>query len=352
MNKELHDFLVSCGANFTNSFGSEIVRDFGDVKKESAALRNTAALGVLSNVKIFSYSENEGLDFLDTILAGNILKLRYSKVFDTFLADANGNVCAEILAADIDDKILLLAESIDSLALDALKNDEANFADLTETFSVFSVDGPDASKIAESVFGDDIYNLPYMGVEKYTFDDADCFLFRCGASGELGYKFVIKNERALKLLETLKALVESASGTLCGDVSQSAARMESGFFNIFKEGANVKNPLYLGLQWMMDVDKNSFVGSEIILKNRQGGVDKKLLCLKSQDALNVGDAILNSGKKVGEVVAATYSYSLNANIVLGLIDKDFAYAGLDFDNVTSISRPTFVTESLKRTLES
>ena len=84
----LKDKWVSAGANFGTLGGAQCVADFGDVRRELNALRTTAALCDFSFSKIFEYAESDGIDFLDTKLAANSLKLRYGRLIDTFLADA------------------------------------------------------------------------------------------------------------------------------------------------------------------------------------------------------------------------------------------------------------------------
>ena len=107
----LSEKWAKAGAQFSEIAGSECVEKFGDAAAELSAIRRTAALCDLSFSKIFSYGENEGIDFLDTVLAANILKLRYGGIIDTFLADENGGVLAETFVGNIDDRVVVVAET-------------------------------------------------------------------------------------------------------------------------------------------------------------------------------------------------------------------------------------------------
>lgn len=63
---------------------------------------------------------SDGIDFLDSILAANILKLGYGKIVDTFLADESGKITAETFVANIDDKIILAAEQAGNASLNPI----------------------------------------------------------------------------------------------------------------------------------------------------------------------------------------------------------------------------------------
>ena len=88
-------------------------------------------------------------------------------------------------------------------------------------------------------------------------------------------------EAAVKLWETLESLVKKNGGGLCGSAVHNDLRLEGRFFNVFAEGARVKDPLPLGLQWMIDFDKEQFPGREAILERRKEGLKKKIIGVRT-----------------------------------------------------------------------
>ena len=349
---------AALGAKFGELGGAQCVESLGDADAEVAAIRNTAALCDFSFAKKYSYDESEGLDALDAVLAANILKLRYGRIIDTFLAEENGKIAAEVFAGDIDDKLILTAEALGDGLCAPLENAGAGFEDLSLSHVFLSVDGPLAWKAAKGIFGSDIFNLPYLSIEKYGFEGEKVYLMRNGKTGEFGYQFMAPNSVAEKLLDALLKEIEAVGGRPCGMKAHAIARMEGNFFNIYEEGAKVGNPLELGLQWMIDVDKESFAGSEAIFANRSAGVSKKVVALESGLPIACGDNIYNGKEKVGEICAAMRSPTLGKTLALALFDKNFAYAGFGFstapgggDDVKTISRPPILAQSLVKGME-
>ena len=342
-------------ATFGEICGGECVKNFGNPESELSALRNSVAVCDMSFVKKFVFDEAEGLDFLDSILAANILKLRYGRMVDTFLANGDGNVCAEIFAASIDDKIIVTAETLSPDVADILKNG-ANCKDISDDCVFISADGPSAWKVAKAIFGADIFNLPYLSVEKYLFEGSDVYLMRNGKTGEFGYQFLAPNSIAEKLAAAIMDAAKAEGGAPCGFDAHQFARLEGNFFNIYAEGESVGNPLELGLQWMIDFSKESFAGSEKIFAQRERGVKNKLVALNSNAPLQPGTKVFD-----GSIPAGTICVSKTCgkkHLELGLFDAKYALSGFEFSSipngacdVKTVSRPFILAQSLIKGME-
>ena len=349
----LRDKLKACGANFCDSCFGGAVRDFGDVAKELSYIRNSAAVCDFSFLPKYSLNEECGAEFLDSVLPANMLKLRYGKMADTFLASPGGEVLAEVLAVNIDGRIFLLAESARADAdFSGIFNGEGtDFKDITKDYCVLSFDGPSSWRLAESVFGTDALNLSYMSVEMYEFGGEPVCLMRGGKTGEFGYQAMIESRKAGELFDCLKEGAENLGGGLAGMKAHSLARLQGNFFNVAAEGKAVKNPLELGLQWMVDFSKDSFIGADKILGDRSRGVARALAAVDSETPLSVGAKLYFGGRAVGEIVVA--EEISGRGLALGLFERDFAYAGFDYslspnggDDVRTVSRPTVLSRSL------
>lgn len=335
--------------------GNEYIKDFGNPEAELHALRNSVAVCDMSFVKKFVLDEPEGLDFLDSLLAANILKLRYGRMLDTFLADDGGNIVAEVFAASIDDKIIVTAETLSPDAADVIKSG-ANCKDISDEYVFISADGPSAWKVAKAIFGADIFNLPYLSVEKYQFDDKDVFLMRNGKTGEFGYQFLAPLPVAEKLASSIMEAAKSEGGAPCGFDAHQFARLEGNFFNTYAEGNSIKNPLELGLQWMMDFSKESFLGSDKLFAERKNGVKRKITAVKSEKPLDCGTKIFDSATQVGEIcVSKTCG---KKHLELALFDSKYALPGFEFStspggvcDVKTVSRPFILAQSLIRGME-
>lgn len=368
----LRDMLEARGVSFQERYGVEIASAAGDLKKEYSLIRDGVGITDFSFMQKFRISGDSGVDLLDKLFAGNVAKIRFCRVLHTFLADDNGYLVADAYVANNDEDFIVLCESIvDDIRLKKMldvhnsqesdENNTAGLEDITDSHVVLSIDGYNAWKVVKELFGTDVLGLPYLSVETYPFEDGSVLLFRCGKTSEFGYLLMAPKENGPKLMEALLDASEKYQGGLCGSNIHHELRLEGRFFNIFAEGLRVKDPLSLGLQWMIDFDKESFLGRDAILQRRQKGLKNKIIGIKvnaSEGELRVKDFVFADGRQVASVVASCFSHVLNSYIGLALFPVDIAFAGLRFNLgkpdgsvVETISMPPIIPKSLSVKLD-
>ena len=356
----LKDKLAAAGAVFRERHGVEVVSHFGNPQAECGAVRDAAALADFSFVRIFTLPETPGIDFLDALLAGNVPKIRFGRVLHTFLADKDGKLAADCFVANNDQEFVFICESIlpdaEFDALLATAGVESGAKNLSADHVVLSLDGFKSWEIVKKIFGADVIGLPYLSIENYQFAGEPIRFIRAGKTSEFGYLLIAPVKIAAQLFDTLKAEVEERGGRLVGTDAHDALRLEGRFFNIFREGERVRDPLPLGLQWMIDLENENFSGGVAIKERRAAGLKQKIIGLAADAGctiLKTGATIFHEGKPVGEVVTDCVSYVLNQPLALGLLPLEIAFSGLEFrvgaaDGavVRSISMPPIMPKSL------
>jgi aminomethyltransferase len=227
--------------------------------------------------------------------------------------------------------------------------------DLTESYVVLGIDGYKSWEVARQLFGADVLGLPYLSIERYVFNDVPIRLFRSGKTSEFGYLLMAPQEIANDLFDKVYALAQSQQGCLCGANIHNGLRLEGRFFNVFAEGSTVGDPLALGLQWMIDFEKEQFRGSEALQKRRSVGLQKKIIGIQAPKGVTLepGTSIFDGDTPVGRLEATCFSHILDASLGLALFTIDVAYAGLLFNfgspsgpEIKTISMPPIMPKSL------
>lgn len=354
----LKDRFSLSGASFTERYGTEVAVNVYEKKREYDFVRNSVGLTDFSYMQKFRIPEDQGLDFVDSLLAGNVAKVRFGRVLHTFLSDDQGYLLADCYVANNDEELIVVCESIadDQVIRDIFTKDtSASVEDITDSHVVIGIDGYKAWAVVKELFGADILGLPYLSIENYTFEGEAVRLLRAGKTSEFGYLLIAPVKIAEKLFDKLNDLVVKQGGGLCGTEIHNDLRLEGRFFNIFAEGASVKDPLPLGLQWMIDFDKEDFPGYSRISQRRSDGLKKKIIGVQigSEHKLSPGGIIYNGNQKIAEVQASCHSFLLDAEIGLALFDNDVAYSGLKFNmnspdgpQISTISMPPIMPKSL------
>ena len=356
----LKEKLAAAGAVFRERHGVGVVSHFGNLRAECGAVRDAAALADFSFARVFTLPETPGIDLLDALVAGNVPKIRFGRVLHTFLADKNGLLAADCFVANNDQEFVFICESIlPDAELDALLafgGKESPAKDLTASHAVLSLDGFKSWEVVKKIFGADIIGLPYLSIENYQFAGGPVRFIRAGKTSEFGYLLIAPVKIAAQLFDALKAGVEEHGGRLVGADAHDALRVEGRFFNIFREGERVRDPLPLGLQWMIDLEKETFSGSAALKERRAAGLKQKIIGLAADAncaALQSGAQIFHEGRAVGEVVTGCVSFVLNQPLALGLLPLELAFSGLQFrvgapggPVARSISMPPIMPKSL------
>jgi aminomethyltransferase len=362
----LHDQWTNAHASISERFGAEIVVAASDRKKEYFFIRDAVGITDFSYMRAFKIPEEKGLDFLDTLLAGNVAKVRFGRVLHTFLADGEGHLMADCFMANNDEELILLCESlVDDTALNSILSAngaaEAGLIDLSEDHVVLSVDGYKAWAVIKDLFGTDIVGLPYLSIERYGFEGQDIRLFRAGKTSEFGYLIMAPVSCANALFARLNELTVHHGGGLCGCAVHNDLRLEGRFFNIFAEGAVVRDPLTLGLQWMIDFDKDKFLGREAIFARRSAGLTEKIIGIGFEgpvESLAPGTRIFDGNDKISEVATSCFSHVLQSSVGLAVFPLAIAYSGLSFHigapdgpEIKTISMPPIMPKSLSVKLD-
>jgi aminomethyltransferase len=354
----LHDTFASAGGTFGERFGTEIVTHVKDRRTEYHYIRDTAGVTDFSHVQVYRVPGETGLDHLDSVIAGNVAKIRFGRILHTCLLNTNGMILADCYIANNDDEFLVLMESIvDDAAVRAimLSEQSSGIEELTGSQVVISIDGFKAWAVVKELFGSDVLGLPYLSIETYSFDNVPVKLLRAGKTSEFGYLLVAPVNSGSSLLNTLSGSAVKQGGGLCGITIHNDLRLEGRFFNVYSEGVSVRDPLALGLQWMIDFEKDHFTGRVALIDRRKSGLTKKIIGVSTEESVSIkpGDSIYAGEVRVAEITGTCFSNVLNRNLGLALFDINVAYAGLSLNvhspqgpEIKTISMPPIIPKSL------
>jgi glycine cleavage system aminomethyltransferase T len=357
----LRSRLAAAGAIFQPRDDAEVTARFGPRAAEYAAVRDAVALTDFSFVHKYRVPAEPGLDLLDALLAGNVPKIRFGRVLHTLLADEEGLLVGDCYVANNDEEFVFLCESIAPPGrlqglFEAAGAQAAGAEGLDATHVLLSLDGYKAWEVVKEVFGADVLGLPYLSIEVYPFEGASVRLIRAGKTSEFGYLLLVPATAAEKLFDTLQAAVGRRGGALCGVEAHDDLRLEGRFFNIQAEGRRVRDPLVLGLQWMIDFEKEKFLGHDAIHQRRGQGLRRKIVGVEAEpgdEGLVTGARLFHQDQPVGEAVADCFSHVLGRRLALAVLPVELAFSGLPFHlgapagpGVRTISMPPIMPRSL------
>ena len=298
------------------------------VLAEHAAVRERVGLFDVSHLGKASVVGEGALDFLNSMFTNDLTKISDGAAQYSMLCNNDGGV--------IDDLIVYRNSAADFFIVPNASNTSAVVADLQakaptgitvdnlhNEYGVIALQGPLAAKVLAH-FGLRI-EIDYMAFTNVSIANCDVIVCRTGYTGEYGFEVLPKWNQALTVWDALVEQVEANDGLVCGLGARDTLRTEMGYPLHGHELSLEISPVMASASWAVGWNKPQFQGSEVLRGQKENGVTRRLVALKSLDrGIPRPDMqVLNNGVEVGIVTSGTFSPSQKVGIALALVNSEF-----------------------------
>ena len=185
---------------------------------------------------------------------------------------------------------------------------------------ISQVQGPNSLKILEEVVDESIDSFKYYNFDKFTIEGEKIIISRTGYTNELGWEFYLEEHHDYqKIWGKIKDMGKKYDMGLAGLDSYEPRRIEAGILNAGSDFDGTTNPFQIGLGKLVDLNKNSFLGKDSLIKvkhtnqlfglNCQKGIPKWKGCVFKNDLI------------IGTVTCGTFSPFLQKGIGFVFFDN-------------------------------
>jgi aminomethyltransferase len=192
----------------------------------------------------------------------------------------------------------------------------ADLQDRTLQTGLIGVQGPRAQAVLGSLCSVELQSLAGYAFTSAEVAGAPALVSRTGYTGEDGFEVMIEADVAA---EVWKRLMQDAMP--CGLGARDTLRTEAGFALYGHEIDRSTNPYEARLGWVVNLNKDSFVGREALARLKAEGPSRRLVGVRV-DPGGVPRpelAIRHNGVHVGKVTSGTFSPTLRENIAMGYV---------------------------------
>jgi len=158
---------------------------------------------------------------------------------------------------------------------------------------------------------------------------APAIVSRTGYTGEDGFEIFVASEDAVAVWERLLGGGRDAGLVPVGLGARDTLRLEAGLALYGHEIDDTVTPLEAGLDWMVKLDADDFIGRDALCAQRERGVPRRLLGLElsGRRIARAGAAVWSADREIGRVTSGTWSPFLERSIAMALLDSEHAGAG-------------------------
>jgi aminomethyltransferase len=270
------------------------------------------------------------LAFLNECLTNDLTKISDGSAQYTLLCTPQGGVVDDLIAyRNSETDFFLVPNASNTTDVVAVLQKEApaeiSVTNLHNDYAVLAVQGPLAPKVLDALgISTDI---DYMAFAHVTIAGADVILCRTGYTGELGYELLPKAKDAFAVWDSLVAAITPLDGLICGLGARDTLRTEMGYPLHGHELSLNISPVEASASWAVGWKKDKFLGSDVLVSQKNGSADRKSVAIKSLDRgiPRPGMSVKNAkGEIIGEITSGTFSPTLKHGIALALVSKDIA----------------------------
>lgn len=319
------------GARMVQFAGWEMPVQYAGVIAEHLAVRSHAGLFDVSHMGEIEVRGAGAEAFCQQVSANDVSRLKVCQAQYNLLLNEDGGV--------VDDVILYRTEPNRFLICVNAANTDKDFCWLREHVSAsvevenvsvryaqLALQGPAAEKILQPLTA---HNL--AAIKSFYFAPAQaagkrCIIARTGYTGESGFELYCDWDDAEKLWDDVLDAGSAAGLVPAGLGARDTLRLEKGYPLYGHELDDSTTPFEAGLDWVVKLTKGSFIGCEVLLRQKQEGVKRKLVGLELIDAgIARGDYPLSKdGRSIGKITSGTRSPTLGRSIALGYVAAEEA----------------------------
>ena len=214
----------------------------------------------------------------------------------------------------------------------------AILTDVTSGMAILGIMGPRARDLLQQLTPDDLSNevFPFATSREIELGYGKVRASRITYVGELGWELYIPAEFASGIYDTITAAGRDLGLRHTGMHAMNSLRTEKAYRHWGHDIADEDTPLEAGLGFAVAWDKpGGFIGREALLKQREEGVNKRLVQFALSDPqalLYHNEPIWRDDQIVGYITSGMFGHALGKSLGMGYVQND---GGVDADFVNS-----------------
>lgn len=331
----LRDEHIALGAKMVDFAGWYMPVEYAGLRSEHMTVREKVGLFDVSHMGEIRIRGPQALATVEWLTTNFVGKLNDGQAQYSLLPNDSGGLVDDIIVYCVkkgsDYLVCVNASNSDKdFAWMQAHNRGAEITNESEQWGQIAVQGPAAMRLAAKIFGPAVEQIPSFEFRELPFAGATVLVARTGYTGEDGVEVFVPAGKTVQLWRELLNQGQSLGVVPVGLGARDTLRTEMKFPLYGHEIDAVTNPYAAGLGWVIKPDKKDFVGRAAIVSGKEKGLPRKLIGFKMRERgiPRAGYKLFSfEHEEIGVVTSGTPSPSLNENIAVAYLDKEWALEG-------------------------
>src|SRR6056297_204973 len=358
---QLYNEHVRLNAKIIDFGGFDMPVQYSGIKDEHTAVRDKAGLFDVSHMGEFFVSGPQAAKLLNKVTLANVSKLEPGRAKYTAMCYEDGGIVDDLLVYMLAENEYMLVVNASNIEKDydwiASQNSMgATLENRSDQYALLAIQGPEAIAIVKELTDTDVESIRFYTFEKgEVAGEKDVIISATGYTGEKGFELYIDTNKsdAVKIWRELLRVGEGRGILPAGLGARDTLRLEMGYPLYGNDITKDTTPVEARMSWLIDFNKEDFIGMKTLLRQKEEGVSRKLMGFKVDEQRRIprsGYTISSKdGDEIGFVTSGTQSITLSIGIGMGYISTENAsvneeiYINIRNKRVKAIvARPPFI----------
>ena len=307
------------------------------VLEECRRVRNTVGVFDVSHMGEIEIRGGDTLDFVNSVTTNDASQLEIFQTQYSCLCYPDGGIVDDLLVYRFPDRILLVvnASNIEKDYQWLLQNQRGDVEIVNQSDAVgqLAIQGPRAEEVMQEVVECDLSKIGFYWSAEAKLLGIPVLISRTGYTGEDGFEVYCTPEEAPRVWDGILEAGKKWEIDPVALAARDTLRLEMNYCLYGNDIDQKTTPLEAGLGWITKLSKGDFIGREVLLKQKEEGVRRRLVGF---EMLEKGIPrhhyeIRRNGENIGEVTSGNYSPSCEKSLGLGYVKKPFDKEGTEIE---------------------
>lgn len=287
------------GARMVDFGGWDMPVQYSGVLDEHKTVRTTVGLFDVSHMGELMLSGRGANDFLQRMVTNDISKIEIGQAQYSAMCNSSGCVIDDIIIYRRGLDSFLICVNASNIEKDEhwlrshLPASGVVLENESESYAQIAVQGPKSRDLVQQFIDINISNLKYYWFAEGKVLGQPSIIARTGYTGELGYELYVPAESSPKIWAALVEAAQRLGGKPCGLGARDTLRLEMGYLLYGNDMDETTTALECGLGWVTKLSKGDFIGSQVLVEQKQQGAKKTMVGIQMVDK-----AIARHGYKI------------------------------------------------------
>jgi aminomethyltransferase len=336
----LYECHVEAGGRMVGFAGFSMPVQYRGVIEEHRAVRSGVGLFDVSHMGEIDVIGRRALEFVQYVSCNDASKLVVGRAQYTGLMTPRGTFVDDLLVHKMaDDHYFLVVNAANRakdyayLCAQAAAFDQVDVIDRSSGYAQLAIQGPLALGVLQRLTATPLDEIKYYRFVQGSVAERETIIARTGYTGEDGFEVYVAPDSAPTVWRAMLAAGAGEGIVPCGLGARDTLRFEACMPLYGNDIDDKTTPLEAGLEWIVKLDKEAFLGKEALARQKAAGPKRKLVGfeMRGRGIARHGYPIWRGDVVVGAVTSGTHSPTLGKALGLGYVPVELAPKGTELE---------------------